>query len=280
MSTKRSTRMLALGAVGLLAVGTVSPTAAQGTTIEMIQSGYSDQMQPYFDDLDRAVHGGEPRHRRSRSRSSPGTTSTTSSTPVSSSGDPPDIVNLNYFANFAADGLLYTADEIVCRPRSWRTSSRPSATTRSTRARSTPSPTSPATACSSTTRHPRGSGRRSSAGHVERAPRRLRAIKATHAGHHPARDAARTRGGAGRVPHLGRAATVAATSATAQWVINSPENLETLEFLQQLVDNGCTQPNPGHDRPHLWRVAAVRRGRRGDGQRRRLPAGRVETEQG
>jgi multiple sugar transport system substrate-binding protein len=30
-----------------------------------------------------------------------------------------------------------------------------------------------------------------------------------------------------------------------EWVINSAENLETLEFLQQLVDNGCTQPNPG-----------------------------------
>jgi multiple sugar transport system substrate-binding protein len=30
-----------------------------------------------------------------------------------------------------------------------------------------------------------------------------------------------------------------------EWIINSPENLETLEFLQQLVDNGCTQPNPG-----------------------------------
>jgi len=30
-----------------------------------------------------------------------------------------------------------------------------------------------------------------------------------------------------------------------EWVINSPENLETLEFIQQLVDKGCTQPNPG-----------------------------------
>ncbi len=28
-------------------------------------------------------------------------------------GEPPDIVNLNYFASFAADGLLYAADEIV-----------------------------------------------------------------------------------------------------------------------------------------------------------------------
>jgi multiple sugar transport system substrate-binding protein len=29
------------------------------------------------------------------------------------------------------------------------------------------------------------------------------------------------------------------------WVVNSAENLETLEFLQELVDMGCTQPNPG-----------------------------------
>ena len=29
-----------------------------------------------------------------------------------------------------------------------------------------------------------------------------------------------------------------------QWVVNSPENVETLNFLKQLVDEGCTQSSP------------------------------------
>ncbi len=60
-----------------------------------------------------------------------------------------------------------------------------------------------------------------------------------------------------------------------EWVINSPENLETLEFLQQLVDKGCTQPNPGTTDRTLGRLAALRAGRRGHGQRRRLPSRRA-----
>ena len=60
-----------------------------------------------------------------------------------------------------------------------------------------------------------------------------------------------------------------------EWVINSAENLETLEFLQQLVDNGCTQPNPGTTDRTAGALPALRRGRGGHDQRLGLPPRRA-----
>ncbi len=50
--TTRLSRLVTLGAAGLLVVAGAAPAAAQDkVSIEMIQSGYTDNMQPYFDDL-------------------------------------------------------------------------------------------------------------------------------------------------------------------------------------------------------------------------------------
>ena len=50
--TSRLSRLVTLGAAGLLVVAGAAPAAAQDkVSIEMIQSGYTDNMQPYFDDL-------------------------------------------------------------------------------------------------------------------------------------------------------------------------------------------------------------------------------------
>ena len=50
--TGRIKGSMGAGAVGLLAVGLVAPATAQdGTSLEMIAAQYTDEMQPYFDDL-------------------------------------------------------------------------------------------------------------------------------------------------------------------------------------------------------------------------------------
>jgi multiple sugar transport system substrate-binding protein len=234
---------VALGAVGLLAVGTVSPATAQGTTIEMIQSGYSEQMQPYFDALAASFHEANPDITVNVQVVSWNDIYDVINTRVAA-GDPPDIMNLNYFANFAADGLLYTADQIVSPDvlddfiETFRNNSKYDGTEYAVAdlasdrlffynqdiltAAGVTAP--PATwselldACDK--------------------------IKATQPGIIPI-----------AIP-LGKEEAQAEFLIWAagngggyfkdgQWVINSAENLETLDFLQQLVDKGCTQPNPG-----------------------------------
>jgi multiple sugar transport system substrate-binding protein len=242
--TIRGTRLVTLGVAGLLALGVVAPAAAQdGTSIEMIQSGYSDAMQPYFDDLTARFHEANPDIDVTVQVVSWNDIYDVINTRVAA-GDPPDIMNLNYFANFAADGLLYKADEIVSPDvladfiQTFRDNSMyqgteyPVADLASDRlffynkdiltAAGVTAP--PATwselldACDK--------------------------IKATQPGIIPI-----------AIP-LGKEEAQAEFLIWAagngggyfqdgQWVINSAENLETLDFLQQLVDKGCTQPNPG-----------------------------------
>ena len=111
--TSRLTRFATLGAAGLLVLGVAMPAAAQDkVSIEMIQSGYTDNMQPYFDDLAQRFMEANPDIDVSVQVVSWNDIYDVLNTRVAS-GDPPDIMNLNYFANFAADGLIYTADEIV-----------------------------------------------------------------------------------------------------------------------------------------------------------------------
>ena len=99
----------------VLSLGATAGASAQGDqTITMIAAGYTDDMQPYFDQLTTAFEAANP--------------DITVDVQVVSwadnaldqkiktlvqTGQAPDIANLNYFASFAADDLLYTADQIV-----------------------------------------------------------------------------------------------------------------------------------------------------------------------
>ncbi len=111
--TKRFNGLVAVGAAGLLAVAGAVPAAAQDTvSIEMIGAGYTDRMQPYYDDLAARFMEANPDIEVAVQVVSWNDIYDVINTRVAA-GDPPDIMNLNYFANFAADGLLYTAEEIV-----------------------------------------------------------------------------------------------------------------------------------------------------------------------
>ena len=110
--TKRFNGLVAAGAAGLLAVAGAAPAAAQDTvSIDMIAAEYSD-MAPYFDDLADRFMEANPDIEVAVQVVDWNNIYDVINTRVAA-GDPPDIMNLNYFANFAADGLLYTAEEIV-----------------------------------------------------------------------------------------------------------------------------------------------------------------------
>ncbi len=112
MATRLS-RLVTLGAAGLLVVAGAAPAVAQDkTSIEMIGAGYTDDMQPYYDDLSARFMEANPDIEVAVQVVSWNDIYDVLNTRVAA-GDPPDIMNLNYFANFAADGLLYTAEEIV-----------------------------------------------------------------------------------------------------------------------------------------------------------------------
>ena len=242
--TSRSTRLVSLGVTSLLALGAVAPAAAQeGTSIEMIQSGYSDQMQPYFDDLAARFHEANPDITVTVQVVSWNDIYDVLNTRVGA-GDPPDIMNLNYFANFAADGLLYTAEEIVAPEvledfvQTFRDNSKYEGVEY-------------AVADLASDRLFFYNKAVLEAAGVTAPPATwselldaCEKIKATQPGIIPI-----------AIP-LGKEEAQAEFLIWAggngggyfrdvQWIIDGPENLETLEFLQQLVDNGCTQPNPG-----------------------------------
>lgn len=240
---RRSTRLLSLGAAGLLAIAGAVPVAAQDTvSIEMIGAGYTDDMQPYYDDLAARFMEQNPDIDVSVQVVSWNDIYTVLNTRVAS-GDPPDIMNLNYFANFAADGLLYTAEEIV-----------------------TPEVLEDIIPAFRENSKYEG---------VEYAVPDLASDRLffynedilAAAGVEPPSTWSEVKAVCqaildtqpGIVP---LALPLGAEEAQAEfliwaggndggyfrdgeWIIDSPENLETLEFLQELVDMGCTQPNPG-----------------------------------
>ena len=109
----RFTRLAALGPAALLALGVTAGASAQGdTTIKMIAAQYTDQMQPYFDELATAFEAANPGIKVEVEVVSWNDIDQQVKTLVQT-GQLPDIANLNYFASFAADDLLYTADQIV-----------------------------------------------------------------------------------------------------------------------------------------------------------------------
>ncbi|HSM34555.1 MAG TPA: extracellular solute-binding protein [Anaerolineae bacterium] len=241
--TRRSTRYMSLGAAGLLALAGAVPVAAQDTvSIEMIGAGYTDQMQPYYDDLAARFMEQNQDIDVSVQVVSWNDIYTVLNTRVAS-GDPPDIMNLNYFANFAADDLLYTAEEIV-----------------------TPEVLEDIIQVFRDNSKYEG---------VEYAVPDLASDRLffynedilAAAGVEPPSTWSEVKAVCqaildtqpGIVPlalPLGPEEAQAEFFIWAggndggyfrdgEWIIDSPENLETLEFLQELVDMGCTQPNPG-----------------------------------
>ena len=111
--TKRFTGLVALGAAGLLAMTAAVPAMAQDkTSIEMIAAQYTDEMQPYFDDLAARFMEENPDVDVTVQVVNWNDIDQVVTTRIAT-GEPPDIANLNYFAAFAADDLLYTAEEIV-----------------------------------------------------------------------------------------------------------------------------------------------------------------------
>ena len=110
--TKRFNGLVAMGAAGLLAVAGAAPAGAQDTvSIDMIAAEYDD-MAPYFNDLAARFMEQNPDIEVSVQVVSWNDIYDVINTRVAA-GDPPDIMNLNYFANFAAEGLLHPAEDIV-----------------------------------------------------------------------------------------------------------------------------------------------------------------------
>jgi multiple sugar transport system substrate-binding protein len=243
MST-RITRLASLGAAGLLVVAGAVPAAAQEpVSIEMIQSGYSDDMQPYFDDLASRFMEANPDIDVSVQVVSWNDIYDVINTRVAS-GDPPDIMNLNYFANFAADDLLYTAEEIV-------TPEVLEDFVQTFRDNSMYEGVEYAVADLASDRLFFYNKDILEAAGVSSPPATwsevLAACEAIKA-HDPSIIPIAIPLGAEEAQAeflIWAGGNGGGYFRDGEWIIDSPENLETLEFLQQLVDNGCTQPNPG-----------------------------------
>jgi len=159
-------RGAALALSGLLAAGTLagcaaestdggatdtgSSSSAESTTIRVVAAQYTDDMQPYYDDLVARFEADNPTINVEVEVVSWNDIDQKIKTMVQTN-DLPDIGNLNYFSSFAADGLLYTADELLPAA-TLMTWLRPSSRTLSTKELLTQCQTWHLLVCSSTTR--------------------------------------------------------------------------------------------------------------------------------
>jgi multiple sugar transport system substrate-binding protein len=115
MSNKVLKRGLAAAAAGLLTVTALAgcATADSGPqTIRVVAAQYTDDMQAYYDDLVTRFEADNPNITVEVEVVSWNDIDQKLKTMVQT-GDLPDIGNLNYFSSFAADDLLYTAEELV-----------------------------------------------------------------------------------------------------------------------------------------------------------------------
>lgn len=114
MNIKKWVRGVAVAATGLLAMTGLSACSAEpaNTTIRVIAAQYTDEMQPYFDDLVTRFEADNPNITVEVEVVSWNDIDQKIKTMVQTN-DLPDIGNLNYFSSFAADGLLYTAEELL-----------------------------------------------------------------------------------------------------------------------------------------------------------------------
>jgi multiple sugar transport system substrate-binding protein len=125
MSKRGLKRGIAVAAAGLIAASTLVGCAAESTvtptdgatstepvTIRMVAAQYTDAMQPYYDDLVARFEAENQNITVEVEVVSWNDIDQKLKTMVQT-GDLPDIGNLNYFSSFAADDLLYTAEELV-----------------------------------------------------------------------------------------------------------------------------------------------------------------------
>jgi multiple sugar transport system substrate-binding protein len=241
--TRRLTGLVTVGAAGLLVVAGAVPAAAQdGTSIEVLAAQYSDEMQPYFDDLAARFMEANPDIDVTVQVVSWNDIDQVMTTRVAT-GEQPDIGNLNHFANFAADDLLYTADQIVDEETL-------AGIIQTFRDNSTYEGVEYAVPDLASDRLFFYNKDLLADAGVE--------VPGTWSELLAACETIKTET-PGIIPiaiPLGPEEAQAEFLIWAggndgeyydgeNWVVNSAANLETLEFLQTLVDNGCTQPNPG-----------------------------------
>ena len=114
MNIKKWARGTAVALSGLLAATGLAACSAEpaNTTIRVVAAQYTDDMQPYFDDLVQRFEADNPNITVEVEFVSWYDIDQMIKTMVQTN-DLPDIGNLNYFSSFAADDLLYTADELL-----------------------------------------------------------------------------------------------------------------------------------------------------------------------
>ena len=114
MSNKALKRGIAAAAAGLMAVTALAGCTADSgpQTIRVVAAQYTDDMQAYYDDLVTRFEAANPNITVEVEVVSWNDIDQKLKTMVQTN-DLPDIGNLNYFSSFAADGLLYRADELV-----------------------------------------------------------------------------------------------------------------------------------------------------------------------
>jgi len=128
MAKKSLRRGAALALTGLLAAATLAACSTDSTeegssdngsssggepqTIRVVAAQYTDAMQPYYDDLVERFEADNSDINVEVEVVSWNDIDQKLKTMVQT-GDLPDIGNLNFFSSFAADGLLYEASEIV-----------------------------------------------------------------------------------------------------------------------------------------------------------------------
>jgi multiple sugar transport system substrate-binding protein len=114
MKFKSVAKATAVALTGLLTMAGLTSCAAEAgpVTIRVVAAQYTDDMQPYFDDLVERFEADNTNITVEVEVVSWNDIDQKIKTMVQTN-DLPDIGNLNYFSSFAADGLLYTAEELL-----------------------------------------------------------------------------------------------------------------------------------------------------------------------
>jgi len=208
----------------------------------MIAAGYTTDMQPYYDQLAASFMAANPQYDVKVEVVSWNDIDQVMTTRVST-GQAPDIANLNHFANFAADDLLYTADQIVSADvlkdiiPAFMDNSKLNGT-----AYAVPDLASDRLFFSNPDLL--------KAAGVDKVPATwselLDACKKIKTATPDIIPLAMPLGKeeAQAEFFIWAGGNGGGYFKDGQWVINSPENVETLKFLKQLVDEGCTQASP------------------------------------
>lgn len=114
MKMKSVAKATAVALTGLLTMAGLAGCAAEAgpVTIRVVAAQYTDEMKPYFDDLVSRFEADNKDITVEVEVVSWNDIDQKIKTMVQTN-DLPDIGNLNYFSSFAADDLLYTAEELV-----------------------------------------------------------------------------------------------------------------------------------------------------------------------